>query len=168
LAGQFGDVGEHDGKGGRDDETVFALTPGPRRRRVYDVTEEAIAAHAEHGPRVPSSRSIMLLYPIDGAVHRVHKNDTAFNYRDTNFVHLIAAVDPDPAATRRHAEWVRGYWEALHPRSAGGTYVNFMMEEGQERVQATYRENYERLSLVKRKYDPDNFFHVNQNIRPAR
>ena len=55
----------------------------------------------------------------------------------------------------------------MHPYSAGGAYVNFMMDEGQERVQATYRDNYARLAAVKKAYDPDNFFHVNQNIRPA-
>ncbi|HSD21052.1 MAG TPA: BBE domain-containing protein, partial [Anaeromyxobacter sp.] len=59
------------------------------------------------------------------------------------------------------------YWAALHPYSAGGAYVNFMMEEGQERIRATYRANYERLASLKARYDPHNVFHVNQNIRPA-
>jgi FAD/FMN-containing dehydrogenase len=64
-------------------------------------------------------------------------------------------------------DWTVGYWEALHPYSAGGAYVNFMMEEGQARVKATYGGNYERLARVKAAYDPDNVFRVNQNILPA-
>jgi hypothetical protein len=63
--------------------------------------------------------------------------------------------------------WARGYWEAAHPHSAGGAYINFMMEEGQERVEATYGANHERLVEVKTKYDPTNLFRVNQNIAPA-
>jgi len=60
--------------------------------------------------------------------------------------------------------WVKDYWSALHPHSAGGAYVNFMMEEGRDRVKATYRDNYNRLLEVKKKYDPSNLFHVNRNI----
>jgi FAD/FMN-containing dehydrogenase len=67
-----------------------------------------------------------------------------------------------------HIAWVRGYWDALHPYSTGGAYVNFMMDdEGQERVKATYRENYEHLVAVKNKYDPTNLFRINQNIKPT-
>jgi FAD/FMN-containing dehydrogenase len=76
-------------------------------------------------------------------------------------------VDPDPANAELLKRWTVDYWEALHPYSAGGAYVNFMMDEGQERVQATYRGNYARLAAIKRRYDPDNVFRVNQNIRPA-
>lgn len=108
----------------------------------------------------------MLLYPLDGAIHGVGRNDTAFNYRDANFAHIIAAIDPNPAVTRRHAEWVRQYWQALHPLGAGGPYVNWLMEEGDERIAASYRDNYERLATVKGKYDPENFFHMNHNIAP--
>ncbi len=80
---------------------------------------------------------------------------------------MIVGVDPDPANNERMIEWAKDYWLALHPYSMGGAYVNFMMEEGQERVQATYRDNYARLAEIKRKYDPDNLFRVNQNISPA-
>ena len=79
----------------------------------------------------------------------------------------MVGVDPDPANADEIKAWTIDYWEALHPYSAGGAYVNFMMDEGQERVQATYGENYERLAKIKGHYDPDNVFHVNQNIRPA-
>jgi FAD/FMN-containing dehydrogenase len=73
----------------------------------------------------------------------------------------------DPANADLLRRWTVEYWDALHPYSAVGAYVNFMMDEGQERVQATYTENYSRLSTIKKKYDPDNFFHVNQNIKPG-
>lgn len=72
-----------------------------------------------------------------------------------------------PANNERFITWTKDYWNAVHPYSAGGAYVNFMMEESKERVRATYRDNYDRLSAVKRRYDPDNLFRVNQNIRPS-
>ena len=109
----------------------------------------------------------MHLYPIDGRAHAVANDATAFSYRDANWAAVIVGVDPDPANREAITSWTKRYWEALHPHSAGGAYVNFMMDEGQERVQATYRGNYERLAKVKQKYDPGNLFRVNQNIRPA-
>ena len=80
---------------------------------------------------------------------------------------VIAGIDPDPANNERITKWARDYWNALHPYSDGGAYVNFMMEEGQDRIKATYRENYERLANAKRKWDSENLFRVNQNIKPA-
>lgn len=111
--------------------------------------------------------SSMHLYPIDGAAHRVGRNDTAFSYRDAVWAEVIVGVDPDPANAERITKWTVDYWEDLHPHSAGGAYVNFMMDEGQERVKATYRDNYERLVAIKNKYDPTNLFRVNQNIKPT-
>lgn len=133
---------------------------------VYELTDEAIAEHLRFA-EVPTPKSLMHLYPIDGAVHRVDEDDTAWRYRDANWSMVIAGIDPDPAEKERISEWARDYWEALHPHSADGAYVNFMMEEGQDRIRATYGDNYERLQEVKAKYDPENFFHVNQNITPA-
>jgi FAD/FMN-containing dehydrogenase len=109
----------------------------------------------------------MHLYPVDGAGERVGRNDTAFSYREAKWNMVIAGVDPDPANRERITAWTKDYWEAVHPYSAGGAYVNFMMEEGQERVRATYRDNYDRLVEIKRRYDPENLFRVNQNIRPG-
>jgi hypothetical protein len=109
----------------------------------------------------------MHLYPVDGAAGRVGRADTAFNYREARWSMIVAGVDPDPANAERIASWAKGCWEALHPHSAGGAYVNFMLEEGQERIRATYRGNYDRLAAIKRKYDPTNLFHVNQNVKPA-
>jgi FAD/FMN-containing dehydrogenase len=75
-------------------------------------------------------------------------------------------VDPDPRNAEVVTQWARDYWRELHPYSAGGGYVNFMMEEGYDRIRSTYRDNYDRLVAVKSIYDPENIFHVNQNIRP--
>ena len=76
-------------------------------------------------------------------------------------------MDPDPANADMLRQWTVDYYDATHPYSAGGAYVNFMMDEGQERVKATYRSNYDRLSKVKSQYDPDNVFRLNQNIQPG-
>ena len=134
---------------------------------VKELSDEAIALHVKHGSDVPTMHSTMLLYPIDGAAHRVGKNETPWSYRDATWAEVIVGVDPDPANTKRITEWTKTYWDALHPYSAGGAYVNFMMDEGEERIKATYRDNYTRLASIKKKYDPTNLFRVNQNIKPA-
>jgi FAD/FMN-containing dehydrogenase len=131
------------------------------------ITDGAIAAHLEHGSGIPTPLSTMHLYPVDGAAHDVGQADTAWSYRDAVWSGVIGGIDPDPANADAIREWCVSYWEALHPHSMGGAYVNFMMEEGQERVRATYRGNHDRLAAVKARYDPDNLFHVNQNIAPA-
>ncbi len=138
-----------------------------RADNFTELSDEAIAEHAKHGPKIPTMLSTMHLYPTNGAAQRVGKTDTAYSFRETLFCEVIVGVDPDPANAPKITEWCKSYWEALHPFSAGGAYVNFMMEEGQDRVQATYRENYARLAEIKYKYDPSNFFRVNQNIRPV-
>ena len=146
------------------------FTPGLqwywRADNFTELSDEAVARHAERGSTLPTMLSTMHLYPLNGAAQRVGKNDTAFSYRDALFSEVIVGVDPDPANNAKISSWCKEYWEALHPYSSGGAYVNFMMEEGQGRIQATYRDNYERLVSIKRKYDPDNFFRVNQNIPP--
>jgi FAD/FMN-containing dehydrogenase len=80
---------------------------------------------------------------------------------------VIVGVDPDPANAGAVRDWTIGYWDALHPYSLGGAYTNFMMDEGSDRVRASYGSNYERLARIKARYDPANLFHVNQNIQPA-
>jgi hypothetical protein len=131
-----------------------------------DLSDQAIDAHVEHGAHVPTMHSTMHLYPIDGAAHRVGKDDSAWSYRDATWSEVIVGVDPDPANRELITAWTRNYWDAVHPYSAGGAYVNFMMDEGEDRIRATYRDNYDRLAAVKAKYDPGNFFRVNQNIKP--
>ncbi|MCW4355040.1 FAD-binding oxidoreductase [Hoyosella sp. YIM 151337] len=131
------------------------------------ITDDAIAAHEQYA-EVPTLHSTMHLYPVDGAVHDVAADDTAFAYRHANWNGVIAGVDPAPANADLIREWAIRYWEALHPTSAGGAYVNFMMDEGHDRVRATYGAHFARLADVKAMYDPDNFFHINPNIPPAR
>jgi FAD/FMN-containing dehydrogenase len=131
------------------------------------VNDGAVEAHARFAEKLPTMHSAMHLYPIDGAVHRVGQADTAWAYRDVNFSQVIVGVDPDPANGPVLKRWAADYWEATHPYSAGGAYINFMMDEGQDRVRATYGPNYDRLTEVKAQYDPDNVFRINQNIRPA-
>jgi FAD/FMN-containing dehydrogenase len=133
---------------------------------VYDLTDEAIAEH-ERFAEVPTPQSTMHLYPIDGAVHDVDADETAWGTRDATWSMVMAGVASDPANTETVADWARDYWEAVHPHSAEGAYINFMMEEGEDRIRATYGDNYDRLREVKAEYDPENFFHVNQNIEPA-
>ncbi|HEY1644581.1 MAG TPA: FAD-binding oxidoreductase [Streptosporangiaceae bacterium] len=132
-----------------------------------EISDEAVGIHLKYGEQLPTGHSTMHLYPIDGAASRVPADATAFAYRDGGWAGVIVGVDPDPANADRISQWAKDYWEELHPTSAGGAYVNFMMDEGQDRVKAAYRGNYERLAQVKARYDPDNVFHVNQNIRPA-
>jgi FAD/FMN-containing dehydrogenase len=132
-----------------------------------EISDAAVAKHAEHGAKLPTMHSTMHLYPIDGAAHRVGNNDTAFSYRDANWAGVIVGVDPSPTNSDKITKWCRDYFDAIHPYSSGGAYVNFMMDEGQERVQASFRDNYKRLATIKKKYDPTNFFRVNQNIIPA-
>jgi FAD/FMN-containing dehydrogenase len=134
---------------------------------IRELSDEAIEKHTRFGKSMPTGQSTMHLYPIDAAVHDVASGDTAFSYRDVTWAQVIVGVDPDPEMAGTLKQWTVDYWEAIHPHSAGGAYVNFMMDEGQERVQATYRDNYDRLARVKATYDPDNLFRVNQNIRPA-
>src|SRR5688572_22865872 len=135
---------------------------------VRELSDQAIDLHIAHAEQAPPGLSLMHLYPIDGAVHRVAPADTAWNYRDVTWSMVIAGIDPDPQMAPRLMEWGRNYWQALHPFSAGGGYVNFIMnDEDQSRVQASYGKNFERLATIKKKYDPQNLFRVNHNIRPA-
>ncbi len=131
------------------------------------LTDAAITAYVEHGPQVPTVQSMMHIYPTDGAVQRVAPQESAYRHREARFVHLIAATSPDPDQMPAGIEWTRTYWQALHPHSASGAYVNFLMDEGEEPVRATYGENFQRLVALKNRYDPTNLFRINQNIKPT-
>ncbi|HEU4977870.1 MAG TPA: FAD-binding oxidoreductase [Solirubrobacteraceae bacterium] len=133
---------------------------------VTDIPDEAVAIHAELAAAMPTWKSTMHLYPIDGAAHDVGPSDTAFSYREARWGSVFAGVDPDPANVEAIRRWCVEYFEQLHPYSAGGAYVNMMMDEGQERVRASYRGNYDRLARIKAVYDPENLFRINQNIEP--
>ena len=134
---------------------------------VKEIPDEAVAAHVRLGAEMPTWQSTMHLYPIDGAAHDVGAEETPWAYRDATWATVYAGVDNDPANVAAIRDWSVGYFDALHPHSAGGAYVNMMMDEGQERVKAAYRSNYDRLARAKTTYDPQNVFHVNQNIQPA-
>lgn len=133
---------------------------------VKELSDWAIDVHLEHALHSPSELSLHL-YPIDGVVHEVEPRMTAWNCRDAKWSMVIDGIDPDPAKAGALKAWGRAYWEAVHPYNLGGAYVNFMMEEGEDRLRATYGDNYDRLVAIKKKYDPTNFFRVNQNIKPV-
>ena len=134
---------------------------------VKDLDEAAVKLHVKYGGDMPTPLSSMHLYPVNGFASHVGKNDTAWNYRDANYACVIVGIDPDPSNKDIIVNWAREYWDALHPYSSGGAYVNFMMEEGEERIKATYGDNYKKLVEIKTKYDPQNLFRVNQNIKPS-
>ncbi len=148
------------------------------RQRHLQVLEQLLRLFEAQGDTVTAIRYAQRLigldplsedlYPINGAVHRASTSDTAFSFRDANFSEVIVGVDPDPANNERLIQWARDYWIALHPYSAGGGYINMMMDEGTDNVKAAYRDNYARLAQIKATYDPGNLFHVNQNITPGR
>lgn len=127
---------------------------------------EARAAHKKFGSTIPTPLSQMHMYPISGAASRPGPSDTPWAYRDAKYAGVFVGVDADPANAEKITVWAKSYQEALHPYSSGGAYTNFMMDEGQERVRDSYRQNYDRLVEIKTKYDPGNLFRVNQNIKP--
>jgi FAD/FMN-containing dehydrogenase len=133
---------------------------------VKELTDEIIEAHLQHGPNAPTVHSTMHIYPINGAVHRVAPDATAFGHRDANFATVIVGAWPDQADSEANIAWVRDYSDATAPLSEEGGYINFMASDDQARVSANYGANFDRLIAVKRAYDPGNLFHLNQNIVP--
>lgn len=134
---------------------------------LKELSDEAIEVEQRWGSKPVGALSQTHLYAINGAVGRVAPDATAFRHRDALLAQVIVGVDPDPANAEAISDWTKGFWEAVHPHSTGAAYVNFMMDEGEDRIRATYGENYERLAQIKRTYDPANVFRMNQNIKPA-
>ena len=134
---------------------------------VEKLSDPVIDGHLKYGPAVPHVSCAVHIYPVSGAAGRVKNEDTAYFHRNAKYCHVLAAIYPDPADTPKNMAWVRDYYAALHPHSTGGAYVNFLMEEGEDRVRGTYGGNYDRLAVLKKKYDPTNLFRLNQNIAPA-
>jgi hypothetical protein len=135
---------------------------------VKSLPDEAIDMHIAQAAKAPTEFSLTHLYPIDGAVRRVAKEVTPWSARDASWSMVIAGIDPKPAGADALKAWGRAYWKAVHPFNLAGGYVNFMMDdETEDRIPATYGENYKRLASIKAKYDPQNLFRVNQNIQPA-
>ncbi|MEV7562368.1 FAD-binding oxidoreductase [Streptomyces sp. NPDC089795] len=133
---------------------------------VTELTDDVIDAHLRHAPGLPAVNSTVHIYPINGACHRVAPDATAFAYRDASFATVIAGMWPDPADNETATAWVRDYYDATAAHSEEGGYINFMADDDQDRIRSNYKGNYDRLVAVKRAYDPENLFHLNQNIRP--
>lgn len=131
-----------------------------------ELGQEVRAQHLKFGSKIPTPLSQMHLYPISGAASRVGASETPWAYRDAKYAGVIVGVDPDPKNADKITNWCKAYYDTLHPYSSGGAYSNFMMDEGQERVKASYKHNYDRLMNIKKTYDPENLFRVNQNIKP--
>ncbi|MFF8836836.1 FAD-binding oxidoreductase [Streptomyces sp. NPDC015130] len=132
-----------------------------------ELTDGAIDVHVEYGGTMPSMESDTAIFPIDGACHEVGPEETAFAYRDASFSHSIGATwSTGTADAEANIAWTRAYEKALRPHTGEGGYVNFMDVDDQDRVRVNYRQNFDRLRAVKRRYDPDNVFRLNQNIVP--
>ena len=138
-----------------------------RSHVVAEISDDAVATNTEFAQTLPTWKCTTHLYPISGAAARVGQSDTAWSARDGGWVQVIVGVDSDAANAGLVTDWARSYSDAIQPFTTGGGYVNMMMDEGEDRVRAIYGPNYDRLAQIKAEYDPDNLFHVNQNIRPA-
>jgi FAD/FMN-containing dehydrogenase len=133
---------------------------------VKELSDDAIAVHMKFAPEMPTWKSTMHMYPIDGVAGRVGNDKTAWSYRDAKWAQVIGGVDPDPANAPAITEWAKSYSDAIRPHSLDGGYVNFQMDDP-SRVRNMYGSNFDRLAKIKSKYDPENVFNVNQNIKPA-
>jgi FAD/FMN-containing dehydrogenase len=131
-----------------------------------DLTDEAIEILIEYAATMPSPLSGMVIQTVFGAASRVAPDATAFRPRAFPYAPIIVSQWLDPAQTAENVAWARDCWGALQP-FAGGVYVNDLGENDEDRVPAAYGANYQRLAALKKKYDPDNFFRLNPNIKPA-
>ncbi|TFD43206.1 FAD-binding oxidoreductase [Cryobacterium sp. TMT2-10] len=132
-----------------------------------ELSDGAITAYLDFGRMVPTLDTSVHIHPIDGAVQRVGPEETAFPYRHTRFSPTIACMWDDPADSQANMKWVRDFWTALRPFSEPDRYIHFKDSEDQVRIADTFRVNYDRLATVKAKYDPENVFHLNENIKPV-
>ena len=133
---------------------------------VAALDDDVVDVVVKHGLRIKSPMSSIALWQMGGAVSRVSDDETAFNGRDAGFTFNINGNTPTADGFEEEREWARSYWSALEQYHTS-VYTNFLMEEGEQRVREAYGPaKYDRLKALKRKYDPDNFFRLNQNIRP--
>ncbi len=132
-----------------------------------ELTDGAIEAHMKFGPKVPVVNSTVHIYPINGAVHDVAPDATAFGHRDAKYAVVVAGMWPDPAQNDDNIRWVRDFYKSLSPHSEEGGYINFAAGDDMNRVKSNFGRSYDRLRKVKAKYDRDNVFRINQNILPA-
>ncbi len=146
----------------------------PRNRYLYwksafsaGLGEEGVRVFADYSSRKPSAHTITYLEQVHGAAARVPVSETAFPHRGDRFDFAILAQWADPREAEVNIAWTKEFFEAMRPHLDEAVYVNNLGEEGDERVRAAFGANYERLAMLKRKYDPENFFRGNQNVRPA-
>ena len=135
-------------------------------RMLKDLSDEAIETIADYGVACTSPSSLVLIQHVHGAASRVSRTETAFALREESYVMSIVAAW-EAGQAHLHRAWARTFWTAMQPFASSGVYVNFLGNEGEERVRAAYGVNYERLVALKNTYDPTNFFSLNQNIRPT-
>jgi FAD/FMN-containing dehydrogenase len=131
------------------------------------LSDELIKQHANFGPTVPEVSAAVHLYPINGAVHDVDADATAFPWRDATFATVLMVSWGDPSLDQERIAWVRDYYDAIAPFSSPAGYVNFMSDDDAGKVADNYGPSYARLRTAKKTYDPDNLFHLNQNITPG-
>jgi FAD/FMN-containing dehydrogenase len=146
--------------------------PGLRNYNRSDylqaLSDEAIATMVEQFATVPTPLTHLVIEHLGGAVRRIGPDETAVAYRDAPYNMLTVAIWEDPAADASTIRWARDLWERMQPFSAGGAYINYMGDEGEDRVRAAYSPaKYERLVGLKNRYDPTNMFRLNQNIKPT-
>jgi hypothetical protein len=133
---------------------------------VAQLTDEVIDITVDHALRINSPLSTFVIWQLGGALSRVGEEETAFGGRSAGHTFNIAGITESAEGFDEEREWVRNFWSALETHHTG-VYVNFLMEEGEERIRQAYgAKKYDRLKALKRRYDPDNLFRLNQNIRP--
>jgi FAD/FMN-containing dehydrogenase len=135
---------------------------------LANLSDDAITMLVDRFATVPAPHTHIVMEHLGGAVRRVGQDETAVSYREAHYNAIIVGVWADPAVDEPNIRWVRELWEALQPFSSGGVYVNYLGEEGADRVRAAYGPaKYERLVGLKNTYDPTNLFRLNQNIKPT-
>lgn len=134
---------------------------------LADLSDDAIEIFAEFARTKPSPMSGVLVQTACGAASRVASGATAFAHRQFPYAPVIVSEWVDAADSEKNVGWTRDFWRALHPFAGDGVYVNDLSHDDGDRVRIAYGSNYERLAALKKKYDPDNFFHLNPNIEPA-
>jgi FAD/FMN-containing dehydrogenase len=133
---------------------------------VRALSDDVLSILLEHAARVTSPRSAIIAWQLGGAVALVGQLETPFGGRSSGYLVDIVGVTDSEEGFNKERDWARDCWSALAPHHAG-VYVNWLMEEGERRVREAYGERYQRLQVLKRRYDPENVFRLNQNIRPA-
>jgi FAD/FMN-containing dehydrogenase len=146
---------------------VFGYQVYGKSGHLAELSDDVIETLVTYAPQVTSPLSIVMISTLGGAVGRVGEHDTAFSHRQTRFDYAINSVWTDPLESERHISWARDFGRAMRPLTTG-VYVNELGDEGEERVREAYNpKTYARLAALKKTYDPENLFRLNQNIKPG-